>query len=743
MTKKNITFLLVLLNLNIVYSQNTFKAILKDSASSELLVGATAVIKGTNNGASSNSSGELTIKNIANGEQTIVFTYIGYKKIELKFVFPLIETQIIYMVSDVGDLNEVIVEGTRSNKSIENIPTRVEVLTEEIDEASTMDPSKIAHLITHSTGIQVQQTSATSNTANVRIQGLDGKYTQILKDGFPLYGGFSGSLSIMQIPPLDLRQVEYIKGGASTLYGGGAISGLINLISKEPEKEEILLHLNGSHIGAFDINTFVSKKIGKIGFTLLTQRNTHAVFDADKDGFSDCPQLTKYNINPKLFFYLTNKTKLTIGVTFTDEKRQGGDVELFNNEIPDSNHFYKEINDVTRVTTQLKLEHKLSEKQTITLRNSFNIFNRTLSIIPSKDLQQYRFSGKQLSSFSEIAYTLINKKHLLITGLNFYSDNFWEDTVNRKQNFVLRNEEFKTIGFFANYNIDITKKVALETGFRGDYVFNNKFFALPKVSALIKWTKKLTTRIGGGMGYRNPTIFNQEAELFGYKNILPIKINIVNTEQSYGGNADIGFKMPLGEKFFINFNQMFFYTYLSNPLILSDTGNNSGIYYFKNANGFTQSLGAETFFKFGFYDFVFFAGYTYTNASNHFNGNTNDLTLTPKHSLKGDLLYAVTGKWRVGLDYEYKSQQTLSNGLKTKDYWTFGAVVEYTRKSFTYFVNVENYTNFRQTKYESMKTKPFNTPQFTEVWAPLDGIVFNFGLKIRPKSFTRVFKPKH
>lgn len=94
----------------------------------------------------------------------------------------------------------------------------MEVLTEEIDEASTMDPSKIAHLITHSTGIQVQQTSATSNTANVRIQGLDGRYTQMLKDGFPLYGGFSGSLSIMQIPPLDLRQVEYIKGSASTLY---------------------------------------------------------------------------------------------------------------------------------------------------------------------------------------------------------------------------------------------------------------------------------------------------------------------------------------------------------------------------------------------------------------------------------------------------------------------------------------------------------------------------------------------
>lgn len=262
----------------------------------------------------------------------------------------------------IGQLDEIIIEATRGNKTIDNIPTRVEVLTEEIDEASTMDPSKIAHLITHSTGIQVQQTSATSNTANVRIQGLDGRYTQILKDGFPLYGGFSGSLSIMQIPPLDLRQVEYIKGGASTLYGGGAISGLINLISKEPTNEETLLHLNGSHIGAFDVNAFLSRRTGKIAFTLLGQRNTHTYFDADKDGFTDLPKLTKYNLNPKLFFYFTDKSKLTLGGTFTNEIKQGGDIYLLNNQYADTNHFYKEQNDVKRVTTQLKFDHKLNEK---------------------------------------------------------------------------------------------------------------------------------------------------------------------------------------------------------------------------------------------------------------------------------------------------------------------------------------------------------------------------------------------
>ena len=711
------------------YGQHTFKAILKDSDTKAALIDATAHVKGTSLGGKTNEFGLVEIKNIPSGSQTIVFRTFGYTVLEQTYVFPLQSiSEEIFLTKITQELDEIIVEGTRSNKSISNIPTRVEVLTEEIDEASTMDPSKIAHLITHSTGIQVQQTSATSNTANVRIQGLDGRYTQMLKDGFPLYGGFSGSLSIMQIPPLDLRQVEYIKGSASTLYGGGAISGLINLISKEPTKEETLIHLNASHIGAFDVNAFVSRKIGKIGITLLGQRNSHSVFDADKDGFSDMPKLVKYNFNPKLFFYFTENTKLSIGGTFTTEKRQGGDIKLINNSYPDTAHFYKEVNDVNRVTTQLKLEHKINEFHSLAVRNSFNVFNRMLSIIPNQAIQEYRFSGKQLSTFSELSYRFQKEKHLLIAGMNFYSDNFWEDSL---QSPILRNESFKTVGAFANYNLDIGKRIVLEAGFRGDYVTNARFFALPRISTLFKWTQKLTTRIGGGLGYRNPTIFNQEAELLGYQNILPIdKVN-VKAEQSYGGNADLGFKTSIGEDFFFNINQLFFYTYLANPVVLSDTGSNSGIYHFVNANGHTRSVGTETFFKFGFYDFVLFVGYTYTHATNNFNGTSTNLTLTPRHSVKGDLLYALPGKWRLALDYEYKSGQYLSNGTKTRSFWTFGALVEYTWKNYTFFGNVENYTNVRQTNFGSLVSAPNFTPQFTEVWAPLDGIVFNTGIKIR------------
>lgn len=725
MTK--IIFILLLFLSSSAISQNTFKTVVKDSLTGEYLVGVKAKLKDTNNGGIANENGEITISNIPNGTQTIQFYLPAFEEIEITLEFPLVQkVEFVYLIPTTeSELDEIIVQGTRSNRSIENIPTRVEVLTEEIDEAATMDPSKIAHLLTHSTGIQVQQTSATSNTANVRIQGLDGRYTQILKDGFPLYGGFSGSLSIMQIPPLDLRQIEYIKGGASTLYGGGAIAGLINLISKDPSSEETIVHLNGSHIGAFDVNMFTSKKYEKIGFTLLAQRNAHLAFDADKDGYTDMPQLEKYNFNPKLFFYLSEKTNLTIGGTFTSEKRQGGDISLLNNETISASHFYKEENEISRITTQTKFSHKFSENHLVEFRNSFNFFDRNLFITPSFLEGEYKFSGEQVSSFSELSYSFKKKNNVLITGLNFYTDDFNERPI---QTINLRNEDRKTAGAFVNYTFDIGKKVSIESGLRGDYVLNDRFYLLPRTSFLFKWTNRLITRIGGGMGYRNASIFNQEAELFGYKNVLAINRNTTKAEQSYGGNADIGYKLPLGEKMFINFNQMFFYTYLDNPLRLQIIDGN---YEFVNAEGYTQSRGAETFFKFGFYDFVLFVGYTFTDATHHFNGATSNVTLTPKHSLKGDLLYAIPGKWRIGVDYELKSSQTLSNGLQTPSFWTFGAVVERYYKNFTFFGNIENVFDYRQTRQESLLSAPFNTPQLTEVWAPLDGFVFNFGLKIK------------
>ena len=256
--KKIILPLLATIYTTTAWGQNTFKAIIKDSLTNEVLIGATAVLKGTTNGASSDVNGMIEIKNIPNGTQTIIFSYISYEKLELPFNFPLADSlkeKIILMKSEGEELDEVIVSTTRTSRTIQNVPTRVEVIElEEIDEKSNMRPSNVSMLLHESTGIQVQQTSATSGNASIRIQGLDGRYTQLLKDGYPNFGNFASGLSILEIPPLDLKQVEIIKGPASPLYGGGAIAGVVNFISKTPkEQAEYDFVLNQSNIGQTNI----------------------------------------------------------------------------------------------------------------------------------------------------------------------------------------------------------------------------------------------------------------------------------------------------------------------------------------------------------------------------------------------------------------------------------------------------------------------------------------------------------
>src|SRR4028119_2424338 len=126
----------------------------------------------------------------------------------------------------------IIVQATRSGRRVQDEPIRVEVIDrEEMEEKSLRVPGNISMLVAETGGLRVQITSPALGAANVRVRGLEGRYTQLLSDGLPLYGGQASSLGLLQIPPTDLGRVEVVKGAASALYGASALGGVINLIS--------------------------------------------------------------------------------------------------------------------------------------------------------------------------------------------------------------------------------------------------------------------------------------------------------------------------------------------------------------------------------------------------------------------------------------------------------------------------------------------------------------------------------
>ena len=301
---------------------------------------------------------------------------------------------------------------------------------------------------------------------------------------------------------------------------------------------------------------------------------------------------------------------------------------------------------------------------------------------------------------------------------------------------ALKNQEFKTIGLYANHLWDITDKLALESGLRTDKAQGShqysipleQSFVLPKISALYKITTELSIRLGGGMGYKMPSIFSEEAEPYGYKNIQAVNFNYLVAEESYGSNVDFKYQTTFGtDNILLSLNQMFFYNIIDNPITLNENDINN--LFYEQTNDSLLSKGYESQIKFTFDKFTWFFGYTYTNAYLENDADKSALTLTPKHSIKGDLLFVVDQKWRIGWDYDYKSGQFLNNSHKTKSLFTTGVIVERTIDNFIIFLNAENFTDVRQSKVGDVLTN--GSPQFTKIWAPLDGYFFNMGLKIK------------
>lgn len=726
--KKLSVLFAALLYTAVAYSQNTFKAVIKNAKTNEVLIGATAVLKTSAIGATSDSSGLITLANIPDGKQVIQFSYVGFKTRLDTLTFPLKIVQPIMILlqekgkSDGQELNEIVVAATRSSRTIAQIPTRVEVISgEELDEKGNMKPGDIRMLLAESTGIQTQQTSATSGNSSIRIQGLDGKYTQIIRDGFPLYSGFSGGLGLLQIAPLDLKQVEVIKGSSSTLYGGGAIAGLVNLVSKTPtERRQLNFLLNGTSASGLDISGFYAEKSTKIGTTIYAAYNHGTPYDPAGIGLTAIPEFNRLTFNPKLFVYFDDKTTLNVGLNSTIENRIGGDLQYIKGD-RDAEHIYSEQNKTGRYSTQAEFNHQLNNHEKLVLKNSISYFNRAIT------LPDYRFSGVQFSTYSEATYVRTGEKADWVAGLNYLSEQFKEA---KNSSFPLRSYQYNTIGAFVQNTWNLTQNLTLESGLRSDYHNDYGFLLLPRISGLWKISPHFSTRLGGGLGYKAPNVFTEDAERIQFKNVLPVDVNNTKAERSYGANYDLNYQTGLfDDRVSFSINQLFFYTRIDHPILLTLLAD--GNLQYQQPPGDLNTKGIETNIKLTYNKFRLFLGYTLADVTQHTANNITNYPLVSKHRLNNVLMYEVEDQWKIGAEAYYFSRQTLNDVTTGKAYWTTGLMIEKLWPHFSLFINFENLTDRRQTKFDTIYTGSLTNPVFRDIYAPLDGFVINGGIKLK------------
>ncbi|MWB95587.1 TonB-dependent receptor plug domain-containing protein [Flavobacterium sp. GA093] len=720
-------FILALLASAFSFGQNTLKVIVTDSKSQEYLIGASVQVENSNSSGITDNNGFLELNAIPDGEQNIIFSFIGYENHTVKILFPRTNDEVLkieLIPSEEEELDEVIVQSTRTSRTIKNTPTRIESIdAEELDEKGNMKPANVSMVLHESTGLQVQQTSATSGNASIRVQGLDGRYTQLLKDGYANFGNFASGLSILEIPPLDLQQVEVIKGPASTLYGGGAIAGVINFISKTPkEKGEYNFMFNQSNIGQTNIGGYASQRKGKFGYAILGLVNFQKAYDVDEDDFSEVPKSHNFTINPRIFYYPSESLSLMLGNSFTKTNMEGGDMNVIDGNTT-AYHTYFEKNETVRNTTTFELDKKFENLNSFKLKQSLSLFDRTITI------PDYEFSGLNTSSFTDASYVFNKEKHTVIAGLNLVYDNF-----EQRNSGTLDAKSFTT-GAYLQHTWDVSEFVKFENGLRIDNVSysnvvfsKNQTFFLPRISALFKINSNWSSRIGAGLGYKIPTVFTEQTETIQYQNVQPLEN--VEAEKSIGGTADVNYKHEIFNDLVLSFNQMFFITQINKPLVLQNDGADLA---FMNASDPVLSQGFETNLKFVFKeDFKLFMGYTFTDAkAKYLNGN-QFLPLLPKNKVNLALIYEKEHNFKMGLEGYFTDEQFLYNGTSTPAFWEFGFMVEKTLwKNFAFFINFENFTDTRQSNYKRVVNDPHNNPTFDDIWTHTEGFTFNGGVKIK------------
>lgn len=732
-----VTFGLVLLLVvtTVLKAQTNLKVRVSDLETGEPLPGASVVIQGTRHGASTDPDGFAVLTDLQGSSVTLDVSFVGYQDtvVQVKLPYPG-EFFNVSLKPEEEELEVITVSSTRTNRRIEDLPLKVEVLgLEEMDEESALVPGNIASILGDLAVITIQRTNPINGNDAIRMQGLDPQYTLIARDGLPLYGGFSGSLGVLAIPPLDLKQVEIIKGSVSTLYGGGAIAGMINIISREPtEHSKGTVLLNASTLKEKNLNTFWSGKLSKkLGYTVFGGINNKSAIDVNNDGFSEIPEHEDYIIHPRFFFDLSSNTKFNVGWTTTVDNRKTGDMTAIADGRTTA-HPYLRTENTLRNSLDVEFTHFTSQTNVISIKTAGSAYTRDLSY-PYREYPNFNYKGTQYSSYTEVSDRALLGKHTLVVGANLITE-----SLRRRSDVVvpLQDYDFVTIGTFIQDDWEITNKFTIETGMRLDHHNIKGFIPMPRIALFYKASKELSLRLASGAGYRAPNILAQSDP-------TPYTVNnvsSVSSERSVGVNADINYNTTWGEVE-VSLNQAFYFAQVNNPLrVITDTLAQRA--YLETQNFTEKTIGTDTYAQLTWKQWELYLGYNHTEAIQQYSNTNNPMPFNPKDKFSTTLAFSVEGKWRTGIEgswianqYAYGYQyywgsQTLYPSFSVPNYWFWAAMIERKMSFGSIIVNVENIFDARQAKYGNLVEGPVTSPTFRAIWGPLDGRVINLSVKI-------------
>lgn len=312
-----------------------------DSATGEHIPHIVVMLKGTTIGVSSDNSGHYVMRNLPEGKFTMEVSAIGYKTqtkeveirkgMSIEVNFTLEEDHVL--------LDGVIVSATRSETTRKMSPTLVNVVS--MDTYAQGNCTTVAQGLAFQPGVRIENNCQNCGFQQVRINGLDGQYTQILIDSRPIFSALAGVYGIEQLPANMIDRVEIMRGGGSALFGSSAIAGTINIITKEPVRNSAAIShtttsINGSSAfhNTTDINASIVSEDNKLGLAVFAQNTQKDAWDANGDGFTELSKISGQTAGLRGYVKTGIYSKITAEYHHLQEFRRGGDnIELPPHEV--------------------------------------------------------------------------------------------------------------------------------------------------------------------------------------------------------------------------------------------------------------------------------------------------------------------------------------------------------------------------------------------------------------------------
>jgi outer membrane receptor for ferrienterochelin and colicins len=501
-------------------------------ASGGPLSGANVLLQNTTLGAASDEEGYFEIKNVPHGSYTITAKMLGYEPADKKITVKSSQVEISFTLKETDlKMDQVVVTGTKIAKYLKDTPVRTEVITSR--EIELRNPTNFIEAVSNMTGVDQQIECSICNVSSISLQGLPGRYTQVLIDGMPQFSSLGQMYSFMQYPVNFIEQVEVVKGGKSSLYGTDAIGGIINVRTKKPGPlPQLYLSTQTAEYGENRINGFGSFQKDNVGLFLTGEYFHNDAYDGNDDGITEITENSRSFFSGRMDWQIAENTSMDINVSAINEKRQGGALGSDGSFIEvidiDSLRSFSESILTRRTDVSIVLSHQLAK--TIDLYYKGNMTKH----FQDSDYEGFLYVADQEMLYHEIeADVTLSKQYILTAGGAYRTEDLHE-------NAAISEYHYKIGSGFGQINYTPSKTLDVVVG--GRYDHHNIFGDIVTSSANLSFepAPSWVFRFNFGQGFRAPTTFYELDHGTGakYKYNIHYLANDAERSNSFSVSAD-------------------------------------------------------------------------------------------------------------------------------------------------------------------------------------------------------------